>query len=100
MTPLERIYVSGAGMNRPDVASLVAAALSGLGVCRPLPSLPEAWVKHAAQGSALLADAAGRRMLRPGCAGTRAARGDRLKLGHCEGTRSKSSRIDPALGSA
>jgi predicted butyrate kinase (DUF1464 family) len=36
---------------------LTADALDGLGRVVPLPSLPGAWVKHAAQGSALLADA-------------------------------------------
>jgi predicted butyrate kinase (DUF1464 family) len=50
VTPFETIYLSGAR------ADLVGARLDGLGVVRPLPSLPGAWVKHAAQGAALLAD--------------------------------------------
>jgi predicted butyrate kinase (DUF1464 family) len=57
ITPFERIYLSGAGLDRPDVAGLADEALSPFGQLRPLPSLPGAWVKHAAQGSALLADA-------------------------------------------
>jgi predicted butyrate kinase (DUF1464 family) len=55
VTPFERMYVSGAGLERPEIASLAEAALSGLGHLIALPSLPGAWVKHAAQGSALLA---------------------------------------------
>jgi predicted butyrate kinase (DUF1464 family) len=57
ITPFERIYLSGAGLNRPDVAGLAGEALSRFGQLAFLPSLPGAWVKHAAQGSALLADA-------------------------------------------
>jgi len=57
VTPFERIYLSGAGLNRPDVARLTGEALSPFGQLASLPSLPGAWVKHAAQGSALLADA-------------------------------------------
>ena len=56
VTPFERIYVSGAGVERPDVAALTFEALSRFGTVIPLPSLPGAWVKHAAQGAALLAD--------------------------------------------
>ncbi|MBX6314497.1 MAG: DUF1464 family protein [Isosphaeraceae bacterium] len=50
ITPFERIYLSGA---RADLAE---GLLAGLGAVAPLPALPGAWVKHAAQGSALLAD--------------------------------------------
>jgi predicted butyrate kinase (DUF1464 family) len=57
ITPFERIYVSGAGLDRPEIARLVWSALGPLGRVTPLPALPGAWVKHAAQGSALLADA-------------------------------------------
>ncbi len=57
VTPFERIYLSGAGSNRPDVARLTGEALSPFGQLAALPSLPGAWVKPAAQGSALLADA-------------------------------------------
>ncbi|MDR3632864.1 MAG: DUF1464 family protein, partial [Isosphaeraceae bacterium] len=35
---------------------LAGAALAGRGTTAPLPALPGAWVKHAAQGAALLAD--------------------------------------------
>ena len=57
VTPFETIYLSGQGLNRPDVAGLAREALAPFGRLVPLPSLPGAWVKHAAQGSALLADA-------------------------------------------
>jgi predicted butyrate kinase (DUF1464 family) len=57
ITPFERIYLSGAGLDRRDVARLADEALSPFGQLLSLPSLPGAWVKHAAQGSALLADA-------------------------------------------
>lgn len=50
VTPFERIYLSGL---RADLATGV---LDGLGEVVPLPSLAGAWVKHAAQGSALIAD--------------------------------------------
>ena len=52
VTPFDRVYISGAGLDRPEVA----AALDNLGPVTPLPRLRDAWVKHAAQGSALLAD--------------------------------------------
>jgi predicted butyrate kinase (DUF1464 family) len=57
VTPFETIYLSGRGLDRSDVAELVRLALDPLGRTAPLPSLSGAWVKHAAQGSALLADA-------------------------------------------
>jgi predicted butyrate kinase (DUF1464 family) len=56
VTPFDCLYLSGAAMDRPEVAALASDALSGLGRLPPLPSLPGARVKHAAQGSALLAD--------------------------------------------
>jgi predicted butyrate kinase (DUF1464 family) len=57
VTPFERIYLSGAGLERPEIARLAESALGRLGLLIPLPGLFGAWVKHAAQGSALLADA-------------------------------------------
>jgi predicted butyrate kinase (DUF1464 family) len=56
VTPFERIYLSGASADRPEIAALVAGAIGSLGTLIPLPPLPGAWVKHAAQGAALLAD--------------------------------------------
>jgi len=56
VTPIERIYLSGASADRPEIAGLARRALERLGELIPLPSLPGAWVKHAAQGAALLAD--------------------------------------------
>jgi predicted butyrate kinase (DUF1464 family) len=57
VTPFERIYVSGRGLEHSEIASLTTEALAPFGRVIPLPSLPGAWVKHAAQGAALLADA-------------------------------------------
>ncbi len=57
ITPFDRIYISGRGLERPEVSDLVDGALSGLGQTLPLPGLPGAWVKHSAQGAAILADA-------------------------------------------
>jgi predicted butyrate kinase (DUF1464 family) len=56
VTPFDRIYLSGAGLDRPDVAEATRAALAGLVESSPLPFLDGAWVKHAAQGAAILAD--------------------------------------------
>ncbi|GAC1464341.1 MAG: DUF1464 family protein [Isosphaeraceae bacterium] len=56
VTPFDRLYLSGAGFDRADIAATVTEALAPFGRLTPLPSLPSAWVKHAAQGSALLAD--------------------------------------------
>ena len=56
VTPFERIYLSGASLADPHVVALATEALEAFGDLTPLPSLPGAWVKHAAQGSALLAD--------------------------------------------
>lgn len=56
ITPFERIYLSGAASGLPEILPLALAALEGLGQVVPLVNLPEAWVKHAAQGAALLAD--------------------------------------------
>lgn len=57
VTPFERIYLSGRGLERPEVRRMVDDALAGLGRVGPLPALPGARVKRAAQGSAILADA-------------------------------------------
>jgi predicted butyrate kinase (DUF1464 family) len=56
VTPFDRLYLSGAAADRPDIAPIATAALGRFGTLRPLPCLPGAWVKHAAQGAALLAD--------------------------------------------
>ena len=56
ITPFERIYLSGAAADHPAIAGPTRAALARFGRVWPLPSLPGAWVKHAAQGAALLAD--------------------------------------------
>ena len=56
VTPFDRIYLSGAAADRPEIAALAAEALRGLGALASLPNLPGARVKHAAQGAALLAD--------------------------------------------
>lgn len=57
LTPFERIYLSGRGLELPDVMRLTTEALAPFGKFILLPSLPVAWVKHAAQGAAILADA-------------------------------------------
>jgi len=56
VTPFNRIYLSGASASDPVIARIAEEALSKLADVVPLPSLPGAWVKHAAQGAALLAD--------------------------------------------
>jgi predicted butyrate kinase (DUF1464 family) len=57
VTPFDRVYLSGASMDRPEIADVVENSLSRFGSVARLPSLPGAWVKHAAQGSAMVADA-------------------------------------------
>jgi predicted butyrate kinase (DUF1464 family) len=57
VTPFERIYFSGRGLAEPRIAGLVEDASARFGRTIVLPNLPGAWVKHAAQGSAILADA-------------------------------------------
>ena len=57
VTPFERIYVSGRGLSHAGVGALVHEASARFGRVITLPSLPGASVKHAAQGSAILADA-------------------------------------------
>ena len=56
VTPFDRLYLSGAAAQRSEIARLATEALGRFGTLRPLASLPGAWVKHAAQGAALLAD--------------------------------------------
>jgi predicted butyrate kinase (DUF1464 family) len=56
VSPFDRIYLSGAALPRPDINSMAIEALRSLGEVTHLPNLPGAWVKHAAQGAALLAD--------------------------------------------
>jgi predicted butyrate kinase (DUF1464 family) len=55
--PFEQIYLSGRGLEQPEMIRMTADALALFGRISPLPTLPGAWVKHAAQGSAILADA-------------------------------------------
>jgi predicted butyrate kinase (DUF1464 family) len=57
ITPFERIYLSGRGLTQPEVAKLVDDATVRFDRVIKLPNLPGASVKHAAQGSAILADA-------------------------------------------
>ncbi len=57
VTPFDRLYVSGRGLRQPEVAGLVDEAARRFGTGIRLPMLPGATVKHAAQGSAILADA-------------------------------------------
>jgi predicted butyrate kinase (DUF1464 family) len=57
ITRFERIYLSGQGLQRPEIARVVSEALGRFGQVSALPMLPGASVKHAAQGAAILADA-------------------------------------------
>jgi predicted butyrate kinase (DUF1464 family) len=57
VTPFEWIYVSGRGLALPGIAASVHEATARFGRTIDLPNLPFARVKHAAQGSAILADA-------------------------------------------
>ena len=79
VTPFERIILAGRLLEaEPAVAEAVAQDLARLGRVERLPSLPGAWVKHAAQGAAVLAD---------GLAGGRhAALVQRLALREAAGT--------------
>jgi predicted butyrate kinase (DUF1464 family) len=57
VTPFEQVVLSGRLLEtEPAVAAAVAADLARFGRVTRLESLPGAWVKHAAQGAALLAD--------------------------------------------
>ncbi len=57
VTPFERIYLSGRGLAQPEIASQAHEASARFGRAMRLGNLPRASVKHAAQGSAILADA-------------------------------------------
>ncbi|QDV34144.1 DUF1464 family protein [Tautonia plasticadhaerens] len=56
LTPFDRIYLSGSASSRADLAPGLVDTLGRFGRAVPLGNLPGAWVKQAAQGSALLAD--------------------------------------------
>jgi predicted butyrate kinase (DUF1464 family) len=56
VTPFDFAYISGASLDRPHVRMMVENALKSLVDIAPLPSIDGAWVKHASQGAALLAD--------------------------------------------
>lgn len=56
VTPFDKIYLSGAGMLQTEIANAAINALAPIALVSPLASLPDAWVKHSAQGAALLAD--------------------------------------------
>jgi predicted butyrate kinase (DUF1464 family) len=56
VTPFDRVILSGSASNRPDLSGELIETLGRFGTVRLLGNLPGAWVKHAAQGSALLAD--------------------------------------------
>jgi len=56
-TPFERVYISGRLLEtEPALAHAVAADLGRIAQVEYLESLPGAWVKHAAQGAATVAD--------------------------------------------
>jgi predicted butyrate kinase (DUF1464 family) len=57
VTPFERVYLSGRGLEQVELMRLTTEAMARFGTVSPLRTLAGAWVKHAAQGSALLADA-------------------------------------------
>lgn len=58
VTPFDRLLLSGRLLEvEPELAETVPADLARFGTVTRMPSLPGAWVKHAAQGAALLADA-------------------------------------------
>ena len=57
ITPFDDVILSGRLLaDESALADLVRHDLSTFGAVRLLPSLPGAWVKHAAQGAAVLAD--------------------------------------------
>jgi predicted butyrate kinase (DUF1464 family) len=57
VTPFDRVVLSGRLLETaPALAARIEAELARFGGVTRLPPLPGAWVKHAAQGAALLAD--------------------------------------------
>jgi predicted butyrate kinase (DUF1464 family) len=56
VTAFDHLYLSGAATDRPEIAARAVEALARFCPVVRLPALPGAWVKHAAQGAALLAD--------------------------------------------
>ncbi len=56
VTPFDLAYLSGGGLNRPEILRAVREAIEGLVEAVPLDGLPGCGIKLAAQGSALLAD--------------------------------------------
>ncbi len=57
VTPFQHLLLSGRLLEtEPTFAGLVATDLGRFGSVAPLESLPGVWVKHAAQGAAVLAD--------------------------------------------
>lgn len=56
VTPFDRVLLSGLGLEREEVRGPVLAALGTVAAVAPIRPLDGAWVKQAAQGSALLAD--------------------------------------------
>jgi predicted butyrate kinase (DUF1464 family) len=57
VTPFDQIVLSGRALEtEPQLVEAVVADLSRFAVVHRLESLPGAWVKHAAQGAALIAD--------------------------------------------
>ncbi len=79
VTPFDRVVLSGRLLeDEPELAAEVTADLGQFGAVERLAGLPGAWVKHAAQGSAVIAD---------GLAGGRsAAVVERLRLRDAAGT--------------
>jgi predicted butyrate kinase (DUF1464 family) len=58
VTPFAEVILAGRLLeDEPELTNIVAGELGALAAVDRLASLPNAWVKHAAQGSALLADA-------------------------------------------
>ncbi len=56
ITPFDRIFLSGSAAAQSAVGALAYDALVPFGEVISLPTLRGSWVKHAAQGAALLAD--------------------------------------------